>query len=52
VLKRPGPNYLYLAAIFLAAFLGAAFFAAFFLPPFLVAILSYSFFFQVFGFEP
>jgi len=42
-LKRPGPNYLFLAAFFLAAFLGAAFFAAFFFP-FLVAILSYSFF--------
>jgi hypothetical protein len=44
LLKRPGPNYLFLAAFFLAAFLGAAFFAAFFFPPFLVAILSCSFF--------
>ena len=44
MLKRPGPNYLFLAAFFFAAFLGAAFFAAFFFPPFLVAILSYSFF--------
>jgi hypothetical protein len=38
LLKRSGPNYLFLAAFFLAAFFGAAFFfAAFF---FLVAILS------------
>ena len=43
MLKRSGPNYLFLAAFFLAAFLGAAFFAAFFFPPFLVAILSCSF---------
>jgi hypothetical protein len=46
LLKRPEPNYLFLAAFlapFFAAFLVPPFFAAFF-PPFLVAILSYSFF--------
>jgi len=51
LLKRPDPNYLFLAAFlvpFFAAFL-APFFAAFF-PPFLVALLSFSFFSR-FGFE-
>ena len=46
LLKRPDPNYLFLAAFFVpffADFLAPPFFAAFF-PPFLVAILSCSFF--------
>lgn len=45
LLKRTGPNYLFLAAFFAPFFAPffAAFFAAFF-PPFLVAILSCSFF--------
>jgi hypothetical protein len=46
LLKRPGSNYLFLAAFFapfFADFLAPPFFAAFF-PPFLVAILSCSFF--------